>query len=97
MRRIFGNHEKEYLVWLKANPGGFVVNTRRRPDPDYMVLHRATCWTINRYTTMAKPGGFTERDFIKACSNSLNELRDWVRRNGRSNGSFSKECSICGK
>ena len=33
----------------------------------------------------------------KNVADSLADLRAWVRRNGSADGSFSKECSICGK
>lgn len=91
----FDGSDAEYLAWLARNPTGFVVNTRRQLDPDYMVLHRANCHSISGYTATSSSGAFTERSYIKICANSVGELRDWVRRNGRSDGSFSTECQLC--
>ena len=63
----------------------------------YMVLHRATCLKVSDYNDMAKPGGFTERSYIKVCATDVEDLRVWTTRNGRPDGSFSKECSFCTK
>ncbi len=94
---IFKNDDDGYLKWLQENQSGFVVNTRERIiDPDYMVLHNASCKQISKYPNMIQnPGGFTERDYIKICSDSINGLSEWVRNNGRLDGSFSKECGNC--
>lgn len=73
MPEIFSGNDGAYLEWLKANPNGFVVNARTRDDPSYLVLHRATCWTISR--AGSKPGGgFTERAYRKLCADSVEEL-----------------------
>jgi len=91
----FSENEKEFQAWLAQNPDGFVINTRRNRPPSYMVLHRATCSKIWEYNRMARPGGFTERNHIKICSSTKRNLSDWVKLNGRSDGSFSKRCSFC--
>lgn len=93
--RGFKDDEKSYLLWLDANRLGWVINTRRLPTPKYMVLHRATCKKIGDYGEMSKPGGFTERSYTKICATNLEELREWVTKNGRPDGSFSKECKLC--
>ncbi len=97
MTQIFDNDEKAYLDWLQKNSGGFVLNSRRDIDQTYMVLHRSGCYYISRYNDMSRPGGFTERSFIKICSTDINDLRAWVRAHGRLDGSFSKECSKCNR
>jgi hypothetical protein len=35
----FDGDDSTYLRWLHAHLDGFVVNTNRRPSPQYMVLH----------------------------------------------------------
>lgn len=92
----FIGNDREYLAWLTANPTGYVVNTRSvKDDASYMVLHRASCWTISR-TTSFHYGGFTERAYKKVCSETVKELQQWVSTHGRHDGSFSKRCGICG-
>jgi hypothetical protein len=40
-------------------------------------------------------GAFTEMSYKKVCADKIEELRTWVRRHGRRDGSFSRECSLC--
>ena len=87
----------EYSRWLAVHPGGFVLNTRRkRTDPTYMVLHRASCWTISPARHGLAPGALTQIDYAKVCSEEIDELRRWVCSRGRPDGSFSKQCGKCG-
>ena len=44
--RIFEGDDAGYLAWIDGHQHGFVVNTFRKPDPRYLVLHRASCGTI---------------------------------------------------
>lgn len=89
----FNGDDQAYLAWLDKNPRGFVLNTPRSKPVNNMVLHRANCKTIS--TRKVRPGGFTERDYIKICAEDVECLRRWVRRHGRADGSFSIECSLC--
>jgi len=84
-----------YMDWLDRNPEGFVINSHRDPDPTYIVLHRATCHSISQYTRSSSEGAFTERSYIKTCSPSIDELRDWAHHNGRADRAFSRECGFC--
>ncbi len=49
MLYVFKNDDLGYLQWVGENQSGYILNTRKIPDPDYMVLHRARCSTIKRY------------------------------------------------
>lgn len=92
----FTGNDGDYSAWLSANPSGFVLNTRsRKDDPAYMVLHRSSCRTISSLKGLAASGGFTERAYKKICSDTVEELRRWVRSHGRSDGSFSNSCGLC--
>jgi hypothetical protein len=94
--RYFRNDDAGYLRWLRDHPGGFVVNTMRGVSPSYMVLHRATCPSISEYPSGSEPGAFTERQYSKACGESVEDLSTWVRANGRPDGTFtSVACSHC--
>jgi hypothetical protein len=93
---FFVDDEDGYLAWTKDHPEGFVVNTTRTPTPKYMVLHRSGCATITEYSGAATAGGFTEREYAKACAGSIDELKAWVRRHGGRGGLFtSVDCSAC--
>lgn len=95
MATVFLDDDAGYIDWLATHPRGFVLNTRREPDPDYMVLHRATCWSISGYQGRVKPGGYTERSYRKVCAGNVASLDAWVRAHGRRGGGFSKECGFC--
>lgn len=88
----FMDDDTEYLRWLNSHTEGYVLNTTRNKSPEYMVLHRAYCHSISKYSGNAKQGGFTERNYMKVCTEKLDSLRNWVKRNGRPNGTFSSEC-----
>ena len=73
---VFRDDDEGFLTWISSHPAGFVMNTRRRPDPDYMILHAADCPTLGAHCGMNdNPGGFTERAYIKACGDDLKELQ----------------------
>lgn len=88
---IFQKQEAAYLNWIKAHPGGFVLNTRSKLSPDYMMLHRASCKLVTGYLGKAKAGGFTERGYRKVCADSLEPIQYWVKSGG---GSLST-CAHC--
>jgi serine/threonine-protein kinase len=90
----FIGNDEAYLRWLGEHEDGYVVNTHRSVTPNYMVLHKAACGMIKSAQGVA-PGGFTERDYIKVCSDGIEGLRAWVRQHGRPDGSFSSSCNIC--
>lgn len=90
----FIDDDRSYLKWLDKNPHGFVINTGRSKSHSYMVLHRASCRSIWAYSGRAQPGAFTQHDYIKICAPDIASLRAWVRRHGRTDGSFSSECTI---
>lgn len=96
MVEVFDDGDGPYLAWLLAHPGGYLLNRRRGKSDGYLVLHRASCRRMRTYTQMARPGGFTERDYIKVCSESLAKLQAYARGpGGRPDGSFSAKCRAC--
>jgi len=94
--RIFQDNDAGYLLWTKANPNGFVVNTRRRSDPEYLVLHRASCPTVLVHRGMDQnPGGFTERGYQKICGKTVQELRAHLSLETGRSSPFTKRCTRC--
>lgn len=93
---LFDGNDQAYMHWLSGHPDGFVVNSRRIPDSDYLVLHRATCGHVNSYAGMKRnPGGFTERSYVKYCADSIAELAAYLGTVINSSRPFSKACSVC--
>ncbi len=90
---IFKNNDKRYFQWLKNHPNGFVLTTVKAISIEYMSLHKATCRMINTYMKNMQNGAFTERDYIKICANSQEELLSWIKK--QDGKGFTKKCSIC--
>jgi hypothetical protein len=89
----FIDDDLSYLAWVAAHPDGYVLNVRRSPDPDYVILHRANCWSISNETHA--PGAYTKRGYRKICANSEGMLQPAAKHEGRSDGTFSKRCRHC--
>ena len=86
---IFCDDDSGYLAWLRANPGGYVLNTYRAPSASYLKLHRASCGTISE--TPARGSAWT-KDYIKICSPVVGELAGWARG---STGGDLDACGLC--
>jgi hypothetical protein len=85
---VFRSDESGYLCWVAEHPSGYVVNAGKSPKASYLKLHSASCtWMSGR----GAPGAFTERDYIKICSTSLQVLRSWA--GGEVGGTLDSGCS----
>lgn len=62
--RRFVDDDCGYLDWLAANPQGFVINAARNTTAAYLVLHRASCYTIGGRPAR---GSQWTADYIKFC------------------------------
>ena len=58
-----------YLQWLHDHRARRVLNTRRRHDPTYMVVHKATCrcrtWPERRVPSPCPPSNFVLRIVVE--------------------------------
>ena len=93
MIQVFDHDDDGYLDWLAKNPEGWVLNVRCRPDPSYVVLHRARCPTICRKGVA--PGAWTARAYRKLCCTDVSQIRLAAMAEGRLDGSPSRACTIC--
>lgn len=92
--QIFDNNDSAYFEWLDKNTSSFAVNTLRGINSNYFVLHKSKCHHIST-TSRHDKGAYTERDYIKICSDDINELKKWFEHhNTQFNGEF-KECKTC--
>jgi hypothetical protein len=73
---IFRGDDEPYLRWISEHTNGYVVNADRNPRPSYLKLHQADC---PRVSGEAAPGTYTERAYIKICSDSRSALERWAR------------------
>ena len=60
----FMDDDAGYLAWLEANPQGFVLNTHRNAQPNYLRLHTSTCQRI--HGTPANGAHWTST-YVKRC------------------------------
>lgn len=87
---LFSDAEARYLAWLAANPTGWVVNTTRRPDPEYLVLHRATCASIS-----TAHANYTTHGYMKVCAQTRADLEAWGRDHVRGQVTCTCHCLGC--
>lgn len=87
------HNDRDYLAWVTAHPEGFVLNTSRHRDANYVVLHRATCWSVS--SAERADGAYTQNGYRKTAALSIAALREAARLEGRPDGSFSKCCAHC--
>jgi hypothetical protein len=85
---VFRDDDAGYLEWLRAHPGGFVLNAARRPRPDYLVLHRANCRTI---TAQPARGDVWTSSYIKICGDD-DALERWAEM---TIGALPRRCPRC--
>lgn len=90
---MFESDDQKYLAWINAHPEGFVLTSNNRLTPRHTVIHSAFCNKIKVLTGNAKPGGFTESDYIKVYAESVGELEKWAC--GERADASARECSLC--
>ena len=84
----FVNDDDGYLRWLRENPHGLVVNSHRVPVTSYLMLHRASCSSINTPDRT----NWTTTGYIKTCSTDVTALVEWALREV---GGALKPCGMC--
>ncbi len=85
----FIDDDRGYLHWLQQHPAGFVLNCERRPRPAYLLVHRASCRTIQG----VPPRGATwTGPYIKVCSSDRHQLAAWAMEHV---GGKLQACKIC--
>ncbi len=68
--------DEEFTDWAMRNPSALVINIRRNPSADYVVLHKASCVDLSsrRYA----PGALTERSYRQVGAHSEEDLLNWI-------------------
>ncbi len=90
---VYKDNDIAYLEWVDQNPDGFVINTRAKPDRDYLVLHRARCKLIS--TPREDPAAYTGNAYIKLATPSMPELRALMTQVIGAPCDVSKSCGKC--
>ena len=84
----FIDDDRGYLGWVSKNPTGFVVNCRRIPSKNYLMLHNATC----EFIRTPKITNWTTTVYIKICSLGKSELETWAKEEI---GGNLQPCEFC--
>lgn len=85
----FVDDDPGYIAWLAAHPSGYVLNTFPHLTASYLVLHRASCRTVNR--PLSDDRHWTHQ-YGKTCSVDHAELAEWARRE---TGKSVHPCGSC--
>ena len=85
----FEDDDAGYVAWIATHPEGFVVNTGRPPRSTYMILHRASCNTIDGDQTKGRSWTFA---YMKACSDDRLTVERWCQDQG---GGAPSPCGRC--
>lgn len=85
--QTFRDDDNGYLAWLSANPASYVLNAERSLNPRNLVLHRATCRTINGTPTR---GARWTADYVKVCGG-----RQTLEGCARDLGGEARPCGPC--
>ncbi len=89
--QLFKDDDEGFVSWRDRNQNGYVVNCDRKPKSSYLILHRASCSSINNLRSGYR---FWTKDFIKVCAIDANELRRWAI-NSVESGATLKPCGHC--
>jgi hypothetical protein len=89
MVRQFSKDDDGYIGWLAGHPDGFVLNTYAHVSSAYLILHRASCRTVNRPLAPDRSWTFA---YGKACSDERAEIEAWALRE---TGKAVSPCAHC--
>lgn len=92
--KVFDNDDLKYFDWITVNPDGYVLNTRRTSTLNFTVLHKGSCHHIKTTTNMPE-GAYTTRDYIKVCSNEVQEIKKWLEENRKNFSGRFRICKTC--
>jgi hypothetical protein len=86
---LFRDDDAGYLQWLADHPHGFVLNAARSPRPNYLILHRADCRTINGRPRRSGPW---TGPYVKVCADDPLDVAAWA---GATVGAAPRRCQVC--
>jgi hypothetical protein len=70
---IFRDDDEGFFEWLERNPDGFFINTERKPNRAYLMLHRPQCPHFKGGESLHWTKGY-----VKACSPQRDVLEEWA-------------------
>ena len=85
---IIINDDPVYISWLSRHRSGFVLDAKRKPTRNHVILHRAICSVIKPH----KRARLTTGGHLKACSLDATELESWAEEQ---TGGGLTDCQQC--
>jgi hypothetical protein len=85
----FRDNDDDYVDWLAAHRGGYVINIARSYNPSDARLHLASCRSL---TDQISRGVVLTGPYVKECSHDLDELEQWAADNV---GAPIQRCGTC--
>jgi hypothetical protein len=70
---LFRDDDKGFFDWQDEHPRGQFVNTERKPNPNYLVLHKSGCPHFDGSESV-----HWTKDYVKACSDDYEALEQWA-------------------
>lgn len=70
---MFKDDDEGFFEWQESNPDGEFINTERKPNPNYLVLHKAGCPHFKGNASLQ-----WTKDYVKICSDDRGALEGWA-------------------
>jgi hypothetical protein len=70
---LFKDDDEGFFEWQEAHPDGEFINTERKPNPNYLVLHKSGCRHFKGNDALQ-----WTRDYVKAASADRGALEAWA-------------------
>ncbi len=71
---MFKDDDDAFFEWQEAHPEGEFINTERKPNPNYLVLHKSGCPHFKGADSV-----HWTKDYVKAASTDRTALEGWAR------------------
>ncbi len=82
--------DDSYHSWLDGNESGFVINSdKSQSNPNYPMLHRASCGHINDRRTP----NYTTAQYMKICLANRQDLIVWSQQDKKRRLKMCKNCA----
>lgn len=91
--KVFTSEEdfENFQKWVRNNPYGYIINTRKSKTDNYRLAHTSNCKFIVGKINAAKP---TET-YIKICSNDPLAIQKWFIEHKIEFNNIFQECGHC--
>ena len=70
---MFKDDDEGFFDWQDDNSDGYFINTERKPNPKYLVLHKAGCPHFKGSESLR-----WTKDYVKICSGDRTPLEEWA-------------------